>query len=225
MRHMTARMANPSQRALKKRDPTPKEDFSSRKGGERGVSVARARGTDTSNLSAAQMAEVISPDKPLTEKQKLFVEHWAKGDSLPNACLRDRDPAPPKLNPSESNPLSHDRPTLRTFAVAVPPAARAVVVGTVTEPPTRTVPSTNDNNCTEAGYDAVARDVAVSMLLPMNENWMVGTEALSADSSNPEHTMPVNVIGFDAPPPRGGMPFWIVYDGRGSVNVGVNTCW
>ena len=88
MRHMTARMANPSQRALKKRDPTPKEDFSSRKGGERGVSVARARGTDTSNLSAAQMAEVISPDKPLTEKQKLFVEHWAKGDSLPNACLR-----------------------------------------------------------------------------------------------------------------------------------------
>jgi hypothetical protein len=49
---------------------------------------ARARGTDTSNLSAAEMAEVISPDKPLTEKQRLFVENWAKGDSIASASLK-----------------------------------------------------------------------------------------------------------------------------------------
>jgi phage terminase small subunit len=50
--------------------------------------TARALGTDTSNLSAAEMAEVISPDKPLTEKQRLFVQYWAQGDSIPIASRR-----------------------------------------------------------------------------------------------------------------------------------------
>ncbi len=54
----------------------------------RGVVAARARGTDTSNLNAAEMAEVIDPDKPLTEKQKLFVQFWAEGNSLTSAGLR-----------------------------------------------------------------------------------------------------------------------------------------
>ena len=49
---------------------------------------ARARGTDTSNLSAAEMAEVIDPDKPLTEKQRLFVKYWAEGDTVPGASRR-----------------------------------------------------------------------------------------------------------------------------------------
>ncbi|NQW80042.1 MAG: terminase small subunit [Polaromonas sp.] len=54
-------------------------------GGERGVNVVRARGKSTT--SAANAAE-IDVDKPLTEQQRLFVEHWAKGDSITSAMLR-----------------------------------------------------------------------------------------------------------------------------------------
>lgn len=54
----------------------------------RGISSARSRGIDTSNLSAEQMAEVISPDKPLTEKQRLFVKFWAEGETIKNAGLK-----------------------------------------------------------------------------------------------------------------------------------------
>lgn len=87
---MTARMAIPSQRARKMHDLTPKEDFvrhkaRTKKPEQFGVEVARARGKSTS--SAASASE-IDPNKPLTEKQKLFVKAWASGDSLPNACLR-----------------------------------------------------------------------------------------------------------------------------------------
>jgi hypothetical protein len=49
---------------------------------------ARARGTDTSNLSAAEMAEVISPDKPLTDRQRDFVKFWAQGESISSAAIR-----------------------------------------------------------------------------------------------------------------------------------------
>lgn len=87
---MTARMANPSQRALKRHDLAPKADFVSHKTRttkpeQYGVEVARARGKSTA--SAASASE-IDPDKPLTEKQKMFVQAWAKGDSLPSAALR-----------------------------------------------------------------------------------------------------------------------------------------
>lgn len=54
----------------------------------RGVNVARSRGTDTSNMTAAEIAEVISPDKPLTDKQKLFVKFWAEGESITSASVR-----------------------------------------------------------------------------------------------------------------------------------------
>lgn len=54
-------------------------------GGERGVAVARSRGK--SNSSAAS-ASLIAADKPLTDKQKLFVKLWAEGDSISGACLR-----------------------------------------------------------------------------------------------------------------------------------------
>ena len=54
-------------------------------GGERGVEIARAKGK--SNSSAASASE-ISVDKPLTDMQKLFVQHWAKGDSITSATLR-----------------------------------------------------------------------------------------------------------------------------------------
>lgn len=54
-------------------------------GGERGVDVVRAKGKET--CSAASAAEV-DVNKPLTDMQKLFVQHWAKGDSITSATLR-----------------------------------------------------------------------------------------------------------------------------------------
>ena len=87
MQTMTARMANPSQRAERMRSTAP--GVKTKRGMNKGQALtARARGTDTSNLSAEEMAEVISPDKPLTEKQRLFVQYWAEGDSIPGASRR-----------------------------------------------------------------------------------------------------------------------------------------
>lgn len=85
---MTKPMADPSPRAKAQRSTAPSTTPK-----KRGMNVgkgleARARGTDTSNLSAAEMAEVIDPDKPLTEKQRLFVKYWAEGDTVPGASRR-----------------------------------------------------------------------------------------------------------------------------------------
>ena len=88
MRHMTKPMAIPSPRALARKDTTPKTKPPKRGVNKDQIATVRARGTDTSNLSAAEMAEVISPDKPLTDKQKLFVHYWSKGDSIQSASLR-----------------------------------------------------------------------------------------------------------------------------------------
>lgn len=83
---MTARADTPQSNAImaKRGDTTPKGK-SSQGGGEKGVSVARARGINTGTNAGAMS---VSPDKPLTEKQKLFVEHWAKGDSILAASAR-----------------------------------------------------------------------------------------------------------------------------------------
>ncbi len=43
------------------------------------------RGIDTSSAAGAMLVDV---DKPLTQQQKLFVEHWAKGDSKGSAALK-----------------------------------------------------------------------------------------------------------------------------------------
>lgn len=40
---------------------------------------------ETTTMAAAAL---VSVDKPLTEKQKLFVKFWAEGDTIPNACER-----------------------------------------------------------------------------------------------------------------------------------------
>jgi len=85
---MTKPKAVLSPAAMARKDTTPKAKPPKRGANKSQVAEARARGTDTSNLSAEEMAEVISPDKPLTEKQKLFVQHWAKGDSIQSASLR-----------------------------------------------------------------------------------------------------------------------------------------
>lgn len=54
-------------------------------GGERGLDVVRAKGKDTSSAAGAAEVDI---DKPLTDMQKLFVQHWAKGDSITSATLR-----------------------------------------------------------------------------------------------------------------------------------------
>lgn len=88
---MTARANTPQSNAImaKRADPTPKERRKVRGANNgRGLDVVRSRGRDTSNLSAAEMAEVISPDKPLTDKQRKFVELWAQGESITSASVR-----------------------------------------------------------------------------------------------------------------------------------------
>lgn len=83
---MTARAdTEQSNRIMAKRGDTTPKRKSSQGGGEKGVDVARARGIDTGTIQGAMS---VSPDKPLTEKQKLFVEHWAKGDSILAASSR-----------------------------------------------------------------------------------------------------------------------------------------
>jgi len=78
-----------TERGKQMKDTTPKTKRTVRGANTgRGVSAARSRGVDTSNLSAAELAEVIDPDKPLTDKQKLFVKFWAEGESLSTAGVR-----------------------------------------------------------------------------------------------------------------------------------------
>lgn len=84
---MTARVDTPRALARRSLEPGKKRVVRGNNNG-RGVETARARGIDTSNLSAAEMAEVISPDKPLTEKQRAFVQFWAQGDSIQSASRR-----------------------------------------------------------------------------------------------------------------------------------------
>lgn len=87
---MTKRSTRPESIAMtaKKNDTTPKEKT---RRGIRGldpkatIGEARSRGIDTSTNAGARS---VSPDKPLTEKQKLFVKHWAEGESITSASLR-----------------------------------------------------------------------------------------------------------------------------------------
>ena len=70
--------------------PRPNTRAYSKHGASKAPKIAevRARGTDTSNLTQQEMNELIRPDKPLTEKQKLFVKFWAEGDSIQSAGRR-----------------------------------------------------------------------------------------------------------------------------------------
>ena len=66
---------------------------------KRGVSAApevrkstiaenRAKYRNTTNLPIAEVADSVDPDKPLTEKAKLFVKFWAQGESISSAAAR-----------------------------------------------------------------------------------------------------------------------------------------
>lgn len=81
---MTARSTRPESIAImaKRRDTTPAKPNAKRRDSE-GAAVRKYK--DTSNFANA---ELIDPDKPLTEKQMLFVKNWAAGDSITAASSR-----------------------------------------------------------------------------------------------------------------------------------------
>ena len=85
---MTARSTRPESIAIseKREDLTPKQKRTVRGANtNRGADVVRERGMDTGQIAAC---EQISPTKPLTDKQKLFVKFWAEGESITSASLR-----------------------------------------------------------------------------------------------------------------------------------------
>lgn len=89
MSDMTARSTNPvsQARSAKREDTTPKKHVvtGTNRDGQKGVAAARSRGIDTSSKAGAAQ---ISPDKPLTEKQRLFVKFWAEGETIKTASLK-----------------------------------------------------------------------------------------------------------------------------------------
>lgn len=80
---MTARSTDPKSVAIsaKRRDTTPKKPNGRSNGS---VSEARVH----KNTSSHAVAEQVSPNKPLTDKQKLFVKFWAQGESIHTASAR-----------------------------------------------------------------------------------------------------------------------------------------
>lgn len=58
----------------------------SRREAEKSQRIASVREAPFTATMAA--AAAVSPDKPLTERQKLFAKYYAEGDSIPNAMQR-----------------------------------------------------------------------------------------------------------------------------------------
>lgn len=69
----------PKAKPLKAKHPREKSGVAAR-----GAAV-RAKYAETTTMAAAAMVPV---DKPLTTQQRLFVQHWAKGETIPNAMAR-----------------------------------------------------------------------------------------------------------------------------------------
>lgn len=56
---------------------------------ERAKSAVAVRGyVDTSAIPIDHIADHVDPNKPLTEKAKLFVKYWAQGESITSASAR-----------------------------------------------------------------------------------------------------------------------------------------
>lgn len=67
------------------RPVTKKRGASITEEGKAKRALAARRGVDTSTAAGA---ELIDPNKPLTDKQKLFVKLWAQGESITSASHR-----------------------------------------------------------------------------------------------------------------------------------------
>lgn len=52
------------------------------------IAENRRKYRNASNTPAAEIADSIDPNKPLTEKAKLFVKFWAEGESIATASAR-----------------------------------------------------------------------------------------------------------------------------------------
>lgn len=52
------------------------------------IAENRTKYRNTTNLPIAEVADSVDPDKPLTEKAKLFVKFWAQGESISSAAAR-----------------------------------------------------------------------------------------------------------------------------------------
>lgn len=82
---MTAPSKNPSaiERTRKRLDTTPKPKKAGKQAAHSPSIVRQYVSTTTTEGAAA-----TSPNKPLTEKQKLFVKHWAQGESMRSAAIK-----------------------------------------------------------------------------------------------------------------------------------------
>lgn len=84
---MTARSTDPVSRArqAKREDTTPTPRNPNRSAND----TTRREGARVHmNTSTMAGAMAISPDKPLTEKQKLFTKYWAEGESILSAAAK-----------------------------------------------------------------------------------------------------------------------------------------
>jgi hypothetical protein len=52
------------------------------------IAANREKYVGAANIPVAQIAETIDPNKPLTEKAKLFVKFWAQGESISSAAIK-----------------------------------------------------------------------------------------------------------------------------------------
>jgi hypothetical protein len=78
-----------SKRALAKLDTTPKPRVKRGKNATeegKAARVAKLRKIPTNNSTAA--IETYNPDRPLTEKMKLFAKFWAEGETIMSASVR-----------------------------------------------------------------------------------------------------------------------------------------
>lgn len=84
---MTARANTPQSIAImaKRADTTPKVRTKRGQSKNGDVATARARGKSTTTNAGAALVDI---NKPLTDKQKLFVRLWAQGESITSASVR-----------------------------------------------------------------------------------------------------------------------------------------
>lgn len=55
---------------------------------ETAIAENRKKYIDISSVPASQIGETVDPNKPLTEKAKLFIKFWAQGESISSASAR-----------------------------------------------------------------------------------------------------------------------------------------
>lgn len=88
---MTKRIA-PEDRKIRARDdlavkPRRKDGVNATPAG-RAARVAKLRASSPNHKGDAAVIATLNPDRPLTDKQKKFVEEWARGETILSASVR-----------------------------------------------------------------------------------------------------------------------------------------